>query len=42
MKKLTGQGNLIKKVESIKKLGIKQRKHINEKLLQKAAQEEEE
>ena len=42
MKKLTGQGNLIKKVESIRKLGIKQRKHINEKLLQKAAQEEEE
>jgi DNA recombination protein RmuC len=39
MKKLTGQGNLIKKVESIKKLGIKQRKHINEKLVQKAEDE---
>lgn len=36
MKKLTGKGNLIKKVESIKKLGIKQRKHLNEKLVQKA------
>jgi DNA recombination protein RmuC len=39
MKKLTGQGNLIKKVESIKKLGIKQRKHLNEKLVQKAEDE---
>ncbi|GER59175.1 DNA recombination protein RmuC [Patiriisocius marinus] len=40
MKKLTGQGNLIKKVESIKKLGIKQRKHINDKLLNKALNDE--
>ena len=39
MKKLTGQGNLIKKVENIKKLGIKQRKHLNEKLVQKAQEE---
>ena len=42
MKKLTGKGNLIKKVESIKKLGIKQRKHLNEKLLNKAQNEENE
>lgn len=40
MKKLTGQGNLIKKVESIKKLGIKQKKHINEKLLKRADEED--
>ncbi len=42
MKKLTGQGNLIRKVENIKKLGIKQRKHINDKLLTKAIDEEKE
>ena len=36
MKKLTGQGNLIKKVEKLKKLGIKQKKHINEKLVERA------
>lgn len=41
MKKLTGQGNLIKKVEAIKKLGIKQKKHINEKLLKRADEDEE-
>jgi DNA recombination protein RmuC len=36
MKKLTGKGNLVKKVESLKKLGIKQKKHLNEKLVQRA------
>ncbi|RZS93493.1 DNA recombination protein RmuC [Aquimarina brevivitae] len=39
MKKLTGKGNLIKKVENIKKLGIKQKKHINEKLLNRATED---
>ncbi|NND63254.1 MAG: DNA recombination protein RmuC [Flavobacteriaceae bacterium] len=39
MKKLTGQGNLIRKVESIKKLGIKQKKYINEKLLKRAEED---
>ncbi|GEQ85974.1 DNA recombination protein RmuC [Patiriisocius marinistellae] len=42
MIKLTGKGNLVKKVERIKKLGIKQRKTINEKLLKKAHSEENE
>ena len=37
MKKLTGQGNLIKKVESLKKLGIKQKKHLNDKLIERAS-----
>jgi len=41
MKKLTGQGNLIKKVENLKKLGIKQKKHLNEKLIERANQDEE-
>jgi len=40
MKKLTGKGNLIKKVESLKKLGIKQNKHLNEKLLERSDEEE--
>ena len=40
MKKLTGQGNLIKKVESLKKLGIKQKKHLNEKLVQRAQEDD--
>lgn len=40
MKKLTGKGNLIKKVESLKKLGIKQKKHLNEKLVERASEEE--
>ncbi len=39
MKKLTGQGNLIKKVENLKKLGIKQKKHLNDKLLDRASEE---
>lgn len=36
MKKLTGKGNLIKKVENLKSLGIKQQKHLNDKLLERA------
>jgi DNA recombination protein RmuC len=40
MKKLTGQGNLIKKVETLKKLGIKQKKYLNEKLLKRAEEDE--
>ncbi|MEP0262712.1 DNA recombination protein RmuC [Dokdonia sp.] len=40
MKKLTGKGNLIKKVESLKKLGIKQKKHLNEKLVERASEED--
>lgn len=39
MKKLTGKGNLLKKVENLKKLGIKANKHINDKLLKKADDE---
>ena len=39
MKKLTGKGNLITKVESIKKLGIKQKKHFNDKLLERSKDE---
>ena len=41
MKKLTGKGNLITKVENIKKLGIKQKKHFNDKLMQRAEDENE-
>lgn len=40
MKKLTGQGNLIRKVEAIKKLGIKQKKSLNDKLLKRAEEDE--
>ena len=40
MKKLTGKGNLIIKVENIKKLGIKQKKHLNDKLLDRAKDED--
>ena len=40
MKKLTGKGNLIKKVESLKKLGIKQKKHLNDKLIERASEEQ--
>ena len=40
MKKLTGKGNLITKVENIKKLGIKQKKHLNEKLINRAEENE--
>ncbi|WP_413818253.1 DNA recombination protein RmuC [Tenacibaculum sp. IB213877] len=40
MKKLTGQGNLIRKVENIKKLGAKSSKHFNDKLLERANDDE--
>lgn len=39
MKKLTGKGNLLKKVENIKKLGVKANKQINERLLKKAEED---
>jgi len=42
MKKLTGKGNLIKKVENLKTLGIKQQKHFNDKLLERATDTEQE
>ncbi|RED45929.1 DNA recombination protein RmuC [Seonamhaeicola aphaedonensis] len=40
MKKLTGRGNLLTKVENLKKLGIKANKQVNEKLLNKANENE--
>jgi DNA recombination protein RmuC len=40
MKKLTGRGNLITKVEKLKKLGAKASKHIDEKLLKRAEEED--
>lgn len=40
MKKLTGQGNLIRKVETLKKLGIKQKKYLSEKLLKRADEDD--
>ncbi len=39
MKKLTGKGNLLTRVENIKKLGAKASKHINESLLKKAKED---
>ncbi len=39
MKKLTGKGNLLTKVENIKKLGAKANKHLNENLLKKAEED---
>ncbi len=42
MKKLTGRGNLIKRVEKLKKLGAKTSKHIDEKLLKRAEEDESE
>ena len=36
MKKLTGQGNLINRVEHLKKLGAKANKHIDQNLLKRA------
>ena len=36
MKKLTGRGNLVTKVENLKKLGIKQSKQLNPKLVERA------
>lgn len=41
MKKLTGTGNLIRKVENIKKLGAKGTKNFNDRLLERALEEEE-
>jgi len=41
MKKLTGKGNLIKKVENIKKLGVKTSKIINDKLLERVSENNE-
>ncbi|MCB0456780.1 MAG: DNA recombination protein RmuC [Flavobacteriaceae bacterium] len=40
MKKLTGRGNLINRVEKLKKLGAKASKNLNEKLLKRAEEEE--
>lgn len=40
MKKLTGTGNLIRKVEKIKKLGAKGSKNFNDKLLERALEDE--
>ncbi len=40
MKKLTGTGNLIKKVEKIKKLGAKGTKNFNDRLLERALEDE--
>ena len=39
MKKLTGRGNLISRVEKLKKLGAKASKHIDEKLLKRAEED---
>lgn len=36
MKKLTGRGNIIKKIEGLKTLGVKAKKNINQKLLDRA------
>ncbi len=41
MKKLTGTGNLIKKVEKIKKLGAKGTKNFNDRLLERALEDDE-
>lgn len=40
MKKLTGRGNLIKRVENLKKLGAKASKHLDDKLLKRAEENE--
>jgi DNA recombination protein RmuC len=40
MLKLTGKGNLISRVEKLKKLGSKASKQLNEKLLKKAEEED--
>ena len=42
MKKLTGKGNLIKRVEKLKKLGAKASKQIDRKLLSRAEEEDDE
>lgn len=41
MKKLTGKGNLVKRVENLKKLGAKASKHIDDKLLKRAEDSDE-
>ena len=40
MKKLTGKGNLIRRVENLKKLGAKASKTIDDKLLKRAEEDE--
>jgi DNA recombination protein RmuC len=40
MKKLTGRGNLITKVDRIKKLGATTSKNLNQNLLDRATEEE--
>ena len=42
MKKLTGKGNLINRVEKLKKLGAKASKQLDQKLISRAQNEEEE
>ncbi|HSJ12614.1 MAG TPA: DNA recombination protein RmuC [Gillisia sp.] len=42
MKKLTGKGNLINRVEKLKKLGAKASKQLDQKLISRAENEEEE
>lgn len=42
MKKLTGKGNLVRRVERLKKLGAKASKQLDQKLLTRAESEEEE
>lgn len=42
MKKLTGKGNLVKRVEQLKTLGAKASKQLDQKLLERARNEEEE
>ncbi|NIK92908.1 DNA recombination protein RmuC [Mangrovimonas sp. CR14] len=41
MKKLTGRGNLIRRVEKLKKLGAKASKNLNENLLKRAEEDDE-
>src|SRR5690606_25470006 len=42
MKKLTGKGNLINRVEKLKKLGAKASKQLDQNLISRAQKEEEE
>lgn len=42
MKKLTGKGNLIKRVEKLRKLGAKANKQIDQKLIARANSEDNE
>ena len=42
MKKLVGKGNLVKKVETLKDLGAKASKHIDDKLLKRAEEDDHE